>query len=99
MPALTDTVALVTGASRGIGAAIASELAAAGAYVIVNYRSQHAAAARVVDEITQRGDRAEAIAFDVADAEAVDQAVRDATARLGKIDILVNNAGLSADAL
>jgi len=96
---LAGQVALVTGASRGIGAAIASDLAAAGARVIVNYREQQAAAEAVVGEIRARGGDAEAVRFDVANAVEVEEVVRGLLARLGKVDVLVNNAGVSSDAL
>jgi 3-oxoacyl-[acyl-carrier protein] reductase len=96
---LSGQVALVTGASRGIGAAIARDLAAAGARVVVNYRAQHAAADAVVAAIAAAGGAAESLPFDVADAAQVDSAVRALVERLGKIDVLVNNAGVSADAL
>ena len=96
---LAGQVALVTGAARGIGAAIARDLAAAGAHVVVGYLSQEAKARAVVDDVVTRGGSAEPIGFDVADARAVDDAIKDVVARLGKIDILVNNAGVSADAL
>jgi 3-oxoacyl-[acyl-carrier protein] reductase len=96
---LTGQVALVTGGSRGIGAAIARDLAAAGAHVVVNYRAQQAKADAVVSEIVTRGGSAEAIAFDVAAGAEVEAAMRALVARLGKVDILVNNAGVSADAL
>lgn len=92
-------VAVVTGASRGIGAAIARALAAAGAHVVVGYRSQASQAKVVVDDIVTRSGSAEALAFDVATASEVEQAMRDVVARLGKIDVLVNNAGVSSDAL
>jgi 3-oxoacyl-[acyl-carrier protein] reductase len=97
--ALAGALALVTGGSRGIGAAIARDLAAAGARVVVNYRVQREAAAAVVADIAAAGGIAEAVAFDVADGEAVDAAVRDIAARLGNVDILINNAGVSADGL
>ena len=96
---LAGHVAIVTGASRGIGAAIARDLAAAGAHVVVTCRSQRAQAEAVVADIAARGGSAEAILFDVAVAAEVDAAVRDVVARLGKVDILVNNAGVSADGL
>ena len=96
---LEGKLALVTGASRGIGAAIACDLARAGARVVVNYRERRETAEAVVAEITTSGGVAEAIAFDVADAAAVDGAVRDVAARLGNVDILINNAGVSADGL
>jgi 3-oxoacyl-[acyl-carrier protein] reductase len=96
---LTGQVAIVTGGSRGIGAAISRALAAEGAHVVVNYEARHEAAQCVVDEIMAGGGRAEALCFDVADAAQVESAVRAAGERLGKIDVLVNNAGVSADAL
>jgi len=96
---LAGDVAIVTGASRGIGAAIARDLAAAGAHVVLGYRTQREQAEQVVAEIVARGGAAEAVAVDVADTAAVDAVVRDVVARLGKVDVLVNNAGLSADAL
>ncbi|MBI3769454.1 MAG: 3-oxoacyl-[acyl-carrier-protein] reductase [Deltaproteobacteria bacterium] len=97
--ALAGKLALVTGGSRGIGAAIARDLAAAGARVVVNYRAQYEAAAAVVAHIAAAGGTAEAVAFDVADGEAVDVAVHDIAVRLGNVDILINNAGVSADGL
>jgi len=96
---LAGQVAIVTGASRGIGAAIARDLAAAGAHVVVGYRTQQAQADAVVGDVTSRGGAAEAIAFDVASFDEVDAAVRAVVARLGKVDVLVNNAGVSADGL
>lgn len=96
---LAGQVALVTGASRGIGAAIARDLGAAGAHVVVNYRVQREAADAVAAGIVAAGGSAEPIAFDVADATQVDEAVRALMQRLGKVDVLVNNAGVSADAL
>jgi len=99
MSVLAGQHALVTGGSRGIGAAIAHALAREGAYVVVNYRAQREAAEQVVSEIVAAGGGAEAVAFDVAEGAAVQTAVRELVGRLGKIDILVNNAGVSADAL
>jgi 3-oxoacyl-[acyl-carrier protein] reductase len=96
---LAGQVALVTGASRGIGAAIARDLAAAGAHVVAGCRTQRAEADAVVAAIVTQGGSAEAISFDVASTAEVDGAVRELVARLGKVDVLVNNAGVSADAL
>lgn len=96
---LSGQVAIVTGSSRGIGAAIARDLAAAGAHVVVTCREQRAQAEAVVDGIRAAGGSAEAIAFDVAVTAEVEAAVRDVVARLGKVDVLVNNAGVSADGL
>ena len=96
---LAGRVALVTGASRGIGAAIARTLAAEGAHVVATYNTQRALLDAVVADIAARGGVAEALALDVADAARVRAAVDDVVTRLGKIDVLVNNAGVSADAL
>ncbi len=102
MPAegvLADRVAVVTGASRGIGRAVAQQLAQLGASVVVNYKTQREAASRVVAEIIADGGVAEAIAADVARAEAVDALFRRALARFGRCDVLVNNAGIIRDNL
>jgi acetoacetyl-CoA reductase len=94
---LRDGVALVTGASRGIGGAIALELASRGAHVIVNYNRDHEGAAAVVERITERGGSAEEARADVRDVEAVYGLVRTVTERRGPIDVLVNNAGILRD--
>jgi 3-oxoacyl-[acyl-carrier protein] reductase len=94
---LTGRVAIVTGASRGIGRAIARGLASRGAAVVAAARGDHAAA--VVGEITAAGGRAEAASVDVTDRASVDALVGGALARLGRIDILVNNAGIARDQL
>jgi len=94
-PNLNGHTALVTGASRGIGAAIALALAEAGAGVAVNYRERAGEADAVVAGIRELGGRAIAIAADVAQAAAVAKLVDHAVAALGPIDILVNNAGMA----
>jgi len=97
MGAVAGRVALVTGASRGIGRAIATTLAAGGATVVAAARSDHAEA--VVAEIRSAGGRAEAIALDVTDAGAVGAAVAGILDRFERLDILVNNAGITRDQL
>lgn len=92
---LTEQVALVTGASRGIGRATALLLAADGAAVVVNYREQADAAAQVVKEIEAAGGRALAVRADVGDPAACRALVAAAVDRFGRLDILVNNAGHS----
>jgi 3-oxoacyl-[acyl-carrier protein] reductase len=91
---LTGKVALVTGASRGIGRAIAIALAEAGAEVAVNYRNREAAAAATCAEIHRRGARALAIRADVSQAVAVAHMLAAIDLELGPVDILVNNAGI-----
>jgi 3-oxoacyl-[acyl-carrier protein] reductase len=94
---LSDRVALVTGASRGIGRAIASRLAQQGARVIAAARGENARA--VVDEITAGGGQAEAIALDVTDRAATDAAIAQVLERHQQLDVLVNNAGIARDQL
>jgi 3-oxoacyl-[acyl-carrier protein] reductase len=94
---LSGRIALVTGASRGIGRAIAAKLAAQGATVVAAAREQNAAA--TVDEITAAGGKAEVASVDVSDAAAIDALVAGTLARHGRIDILVNNAGIAKDQL
>ncbi len=94
-PNLTGKVALVTGASRGIGAAIAVALAEAGAAVAVNYRERADAADALVADLNKAGGRAVAVAADVSQATAVSKMVDRVHSALGAIDILVNNAGLA----
>ncbi|MBI3696275.1 MAG: 3-oxoacyl-ACP reductase FabG [Acidobacteria bacterium] len=91
---LTGKVAIVTGASRGIGRAIAVRLAREGAAVAVNYRTQAAAAEEVVGEIRDLGEQAVALQADVADREAAGRMAAQTLERFGRIDVLVNNAGI-----
>src|ERR1700680_2856320 len=91
---LTDKVAVVTGASNGIGAGIAKQLAAEGAAVVVNYASSKSDADKVVDEISKRGGKAIAVQGDVAKKKDIERLFAEAKKAFGKIDILVNNAGV-----
>lgn len=92
-------VAVVTGASRGIGRAVALELAAKGIFVIINYNGSADRAEKVKKEIEENGGCAEALQWNVADYKACEQAVRDIVKKYGKINILVNNAGITKDGL
>ncbi len=94
---LSDRVALVTGASRGIGRAIARQLAAQGAYVVAAARGDHANP--VAAEIAQAGGKAEAISLDVTEDGSAEAALAGVLERHGRIDILVNNAGIARDQL
>jgi len=91
---LANKIALVTGASKGIGAAIARQLAAAGASVVVNYASSKAGADKVVAEIKAAGGKAIAIQGDVAQPGDVTRLLAETKAAYGRLDILVNNAGV-----
>lgn len=96
---LQEKVAIVTGASRGIGRAIARELAKFGASVVVNYASSSQAADELVSEITQAGGSAIALAADVSKEEQVDALINAAIEKFNRLDILVNNAGITRDTL
>lgn len=87
-------VAIVTGSSRGIGAAVAQRLAADGYAVVVNYAGNAAEAAKVVAAIEGQGGRAAAVQADVADSAAVTRLFDEAIAQFGRVDVLVNNAGI-----
>jgi 3-oxoacyl-[acyl-carrier protein] reductase len=99
MMKLKDKVALVTGASRGLGKAIAMELAAEGARVTVNYMKSAAQAEEVVKEIISRGGTAAAVQADITSLPEVEKMVDGLYEQSGRIDILVNNAGVTKDEL
>lgn len=96
---LRGKVAIVTGASRGIGRATALALAAEGAQVVVNYASSQESAEKVVAEIAAMGSEAIALAADVSKADQVDALVNAVMDKWGRIDVLVNNAGITRDTL
>ncbi|MDK2821058.1 MAG: 3-oxoacyl-[acyl-carrier protein] reductase [Clostridia bacterium] len=96
---LNDQVALITGASRGIGRATALKLAQAGAKVVVNYARQAVAAEEVVTAIKNEGGKAIAAGADVSDYNAVKELVQKTLDEFGRLDILVNNAGITRDSL
>lgn len=94
MSKLKNKVAVVTGASKGIGAAIAKQLAADGAQVVVNYATSRQGAEKIVSEIEQSGGQAIAVEANVAKEADIDKLFAETTKAFGKIDILVNNAGV-----
>ncbi len=96
---LRQQVAIVTGASRGIGRATALALASEGANVVVNYASSSGAAEEVVKAITDAGGSAIALQADVSKLEQVDALVNNTVEKFGRVDVLVNNAGITRDAL
>lgn len=99
METLQDRVAIVTGASRGIGKAIALSLASEGAKVLVNYASSSTAADEVVAAIAEAGGNAFSLQADVSKGDQVDTLINTAVEKWGRIDILVNNAGITRDTL
>ncbi len=96
---LRDRVALITGASRGIGRRVAREMAREGARVIINYKSSDEAAKQTLDEIEQAGGRGELYKSDVSDYNMAQDMIEHMYKAYGKIDILVNNAGITRDNL
>lgn len=92
-------IALVTGASRGIGRAVVLQLGRRGAYVIINYRGNQAAAEATLNSLSAAGGRGELSQFDISHENQVEEALKKIIDRHNKIDILVNNAGVTADSL
>ncbi|MFH1155322.1 MAG: SDR family NAD(P)-dependent oxidoreductase, partial [Pseudomonadota bacterium] len=91
--------AVVTGASRGIGRAIAVELASQGYFIVINYRSDQTGAAQTLELVQQAGSLGSVMQFDVADREQAKTAVEAIIENRKTIDVLVNNAGITADGL
>src|ERR1051325_3208331 len=91
---LAGKTAVVTGASKGTGAAIAKHLAAEGASVVVNYASSKAGADKIVNEITAQGGKAVAVQADVAKKSDIERLLAETKRAYGKLDVLVNNAGI-----
>ena len=97
---MTDQkVAIVTGGARGIGRAIAVELARAGYYLVINYRANDQAAQETLEMVRTAGSDGETLKFDVREEAGVDAALQDLFSRFKTIDVLVNNAGITADGL
>jgi acetoacetyl-CoA reductase len=97
MKRLEGKIAVVTGGSRGIGAAIAKELGRQGATVVINYNHSHELAQAVVEEIKAMGSSAIALQADISDAEPTKLFIEKVLEKFGRIDILVNNAGITRD--
>jgi len=95
----TVAVAIVTGASKGIGRAISIELAKEGYYIIVNYRSDEKGASKTIDMMKETGGKGEIAKFDVTDSKKTKEALDDIFGRFDTIEVLVNNAGVTADGL
>ena len=96
---LKDKIALVTGGSRGIGSFICTELAKAGATVIINYSNSKDSAEEVLKQIESASGNGEVVKFDVSDSNEVEKSIKEIIDKYEKIDILVNNAGITRDSL
>ena len=96
---LKDKIALVTGGSRGIGSSICTELAKAGATVIINYSNSKDSAEEVLKKIESASGNGEVVKFDVSDSNEVEKSIKEIIDKYEKIDILVNNAGITRDSL
>ena len=97
MASLDDAVAVVTGASRGLGHAIAEELGEAGAKVVVNYSRSKEPAEELVSQLSDNGHEAVAIQADVSEPEEAERLIEETVEQFGRIDVLVNNAGINRD--
>ncbi|RID83335.1 SDR family oxidoreductase [Peribacillus asahii] len=97
MTDLTNKVAIVTGGSRGIGAAIALELAKNGAKVVINYNRSAGSAEQVIESIKKIGGEAYAVQADVSNSEESENLIKETINHFGKLDILINNAGITRD--
>lgn len=97
MANLDGAVAVVTGASRGLGRAIAEELARGGAKVVVNYSRSKEPAEELVNQLSEGGSEAIAVQADVSDAEQAQRLIDEAVEKFGRVDVLVNNAGINRD--
>jgi len=97
MTELTNKVAIVTGGSRGIGAAIALELAKNGAKVVINYNRSAGSAEQVIESIKKIGGEAYAVQADVSNSEESENLVKETINHFGRLDILINNAGITRD--